>query len=346
MKKFLIGLILSVVTLFSAVSLTGCSGIFSGYDVYVTNNLGAETVLEGTYKNGRTVTLIAAPIKGHNFAQWEFNGVMVSTEREFAFQMRKELAGTYTAVYEAKTFTIGYGSDNITLDVASGSQVKYNTEVRVTWIYPPKEGFFAKTYYRGFPDIGTKYYFTDSFLVPDWNISVYVDYVPEYYSIVYELNGGRFEGDYKTKYKDTESDFILPTPIRDGYVFTGWTSTNIYTPTPIKNLVIPTGSMGDKTFYANWRLENTGEVRVTVATNGYLAVESHGQVFEYVDFEYGSTARLICNPREGYKVSRIYYIMEGTTEEVDIVEHLEGTNIWEFVMPNGNVLVYAETMPL
>ena len=61
-----------------------------------------------------------------------------------------------------------------------------------------------------------------------------------------------------------ESDPIpLPTPVRTGYTFLGWTGEGITTPQT--QVIIPTGSTGNKAYTANWKVI---EYTITLDTNG------------------------------------------------------------------------------
>ncbi len=56
---------------------------------------------------------------------------------------------------------------------------------------------------------------------------------------------------------NVESDEItLNNPTKDGYTFTGWTGDGVTKPT--KNMTIAKGSVGNKTFTANWEKKDTG----------------------------------------------------------------------------------------
>ena len=46
--------------------------------------------------------------------------------------------------------------------------------------------------------------------------------------------------------------FLLPTPVRTGYIFLGWTGEGITEPQ--KTIEIPQGSTGDRTYTANWQV--------------------------------------------------------------------------------------------
>jgi uncharacterized repeat protein (TIGR02543 family) len=69
------------------------------------------------------------------------------------------------------------------------------------------------------------------------------------YSISYRLNGGT--GAANSAYTIESSDISLPAnPTKRGYAFSGWFENSGFAGDPV--VVIPSGSMGDKTFYAQW----------------------------------------------------------------------------------------------
>ena len=81
------------------------------------------------------------------------------------------------------------------------------------------------------------------------------------YNITMDLNGG--SGQEKVVYTMTDEDFELPTPTRNGYEFVGWTGEGITTPQT--EVIIPTGSTGNKAYTANWQVI---EYTITLDTNG------------------------------------------------------------------------------
>ena len=55
-----------------------------------------------------------------------------------------------------------------------------------------------------------------------------------------------------TSYTSESDDIHLINPEKRGYTFTGWTGTDVSTPT--KDLIIPSGSIGDRSYLANWKI--------------------------------------------------------------------------------------------
>ena len=69
------------------------------------------------------------------------------------------------------------------------------------------------------------------------------------------------------RYTVKSDPIILPTPTRNGYEFSGWTGEGIVNPQT--EVIIPTGSTGNKAYTANWKVI---EYTITLDTNGGPAV--------------------------------------------------------------------------
>ena len=72
------------------------------------------------------------------------------------------------------------------------------------------------------------------------------------YNISFDLEGGSWkEGEIiKDTYTKEDPMFVLPQPKREGYLFAGWTGSRLTSPT--QNVVVPTGSTGNRTYTATW----------------------------------------------------------------------------------------------
>lgn len=55
----------------------------------------------------------------------------------------------------------------------------------------------------------------------------------------------------KTSYTIETADFLLPTPVRNGYQFTGWTGSN--GTVPQIQVAVVKGGTGNRTYTANWK---------------------------------------------------------------------------------------------
>ena len=81
------------------------------------------------------------------------------------------------------------------------------------------------------------------------------------YTITLDTSGGNALD--AISYAVTSSPITLPTPVRTGYTFLGWTGEGITTPQT--SVIIPKGSTGDKAYTANWQVI---EYTITLDTNG------------------------------------------------------------------------------
>ncbi|MDR1428751.1 MAG: InlB B-repeat-containing protein [Spirochaetaceae bacterium] len=79
------------------------------------------------------------------------------------------------------------------------------------------------------------------------------------YTITYTLYGGINNGANPASYTVEDAEITLAAPVRAGYGFGGWYTNDSFS-TPVT--VIPSGSTGDKTFYAKWNPE--GSVYITL----------------------------------------------------------------------------------
>ena len=89
----------------------------------------------------------------------------------------------------------------------------------------------------------------------------------ENYTITLDTSGGNALDNIR--YTVKSDPIILPTPTRNGYEFSGWTGEGITTPQT--EVIIPTGSTGNRTYTANWKVI---EYTITLDTNGGPAMAS------------------------------------------------------------------------
>ena len=205
--------------------------------------------------------LLPTPVRtGYIFLGWTGEGI---TEPQKTMEIPQGSTGdrTYTANWQVIEYTI------ITLlegGNAGSSQVYfYTVEQTVTLPTPTRTGYtFLGWTGEGIttpqPNVTIPKGSTgDKRYIENWELTEY--------NIAMDLNGG--SGQEKVVYTMTDEDFELPTPTRNGYEFVGWTGEGITTPqTSVK---IPTGSTGNRTYTANWKVI---EYTITLDTNGGPAV--------------------------------------------------------------------------
>ena len=177
-------------------------------------------------------------------------------------QARAISGGEHVTLANAGTPVVTYTTSGIT---SYGTGIKYNNvfyagkddEVSLTLSHQPAEGY-SFSGYNATPD-GATLTGSDAngwtLTMPDADVTIGAVYSPVTYSITYKLGGGALpEGRANPESYTVESEaFTLVNPVRDGYVFAGWTGGGLSEPST--EVTIATGSTtGDKTFTATWGL--------------------------------------------------------------------------------------------
>ena len=193
---------------------------------------------------------------GYIFLGWTGEGI---TEPQKTMEIPQGSTGdrTYTANWQVIEYTI------ITLleggNAGSSEVYFYTVEQTVTLPTPTRTGYtFLGWTGEGIttpqPNVTIPKGSTgDKRYIENWELTEY--------NIAMDLNGG--SGQEKVVYTMTDEDFELPTPTRNGYEFVGWTGEGITTPQT--QVIIPTGSTGNKAYTANWKVI---EYTITLDTNG------------------------------------------------------------------------------
>ena len=174
---------------------------------------------------------------------------------------------TYSFFSTSKTLPSVFKTDGYTFLLnAGGGTFDSNNNVivlnqKATLPVPNKKGFNFLGYSK--TENGNVIYSTDINNVESINnINLYAKWDIITYSITYDLNGGAISNQ-PTSYNVESNSFTLPTPTKSGYEFSGWTGSNGTNPN--KSLTIKKGSIGNKSYKANW---NTVTYSITYDLNG------------------------------------------------------------------------------
>lgn len=182
---------------------------------------------------------------GYIFLGWTGEGI---TEPQKTIEIPQGSTGdrTYTANWQVIEYTI------ITLlegGNAGSSQVYfYTVEQTVTLPTPTRTGYtFLGWTGEGIttpqPNVTIPKGSTgDKTYIENWEVNIY--------TITLGTNGG--DALDAISYAVTSSPITLPTPVRTGYEFRGWIGDDI--DGAQTEVIIPTGSTGDRTYIANWRI--------------------------------------------------------------------------------------------
>ena len=194
---------------------------------------------------------------------------------------------SFTANYSALDYSISYNLDGGILD--SPNPTGYNkASDSITLNNPTKYGYN----FIGWTgtDIVEPQMVVTIGADAEGNKTFTANYTPITYNISYTLNDGTVTKANPESYDITSSTIVLNNPIKEGYVFKGWTNDEITTPQT--TVIIEKGSTGDKKFIANWKL-NSFKLTINKGS-GIDTVIGEGT------YKYGATVNASCTMLEGY----------------------------------------------
>ncbi len=207
-----------------------------------------------TYTTEESISIPNPTKQGYTFLGWTALDIVTPTV-DYVLPLGSTGNKTYTANWKANEYTI-YLNPN------GGSVSKQEIKVVYDSPYTLPTPSWTGYAFRGWFDSSKKQYIDGIYLTPS-DLYLNASWGVIDYSITYNLNGGTNNDRNPSSYKIIDSDIILQDPSRTGYTFTGWTSSQINTPT--KGVMISSGSTGDLVFTANWR---ANIYNVTIDLNG------------------------------------------------------------------------------
>lgn len=150
------------------------------------------------------------------------------------------------------------------------------------------------------------------------NLKITALYTINNYDISYNLNGGEFEEDIPLKFTIKDDSFKIPNPTKEGYIFIGWTGTDLASPT--KDLIIERGTTGDKKLTANYK---------PISYNIVYNSSDSEETMENTKIEYDTKAKLSKNifTKEGYTFKGWSTELNGKILYVDEAEIYNLSNI-------------------
>ena len=192
-----------------------------------------------------TITLGTPTRSGYIFDGWydnaEFNGDAV-TEIASGSTGNRE----YWAKWTAASYTITYN-----LNSGTGcSNTTYTSENTVTLCTPTRDGYIFDGWYDNAELTGNT--ITTISSGSTGNREYWAKWTALPYTITFNTNEGVFPVDVVVPENYTvDSDTIsLPVPMLDGYTFNGWYDNAEFNGDAVTE--IPSGSIGNKTYYAKW----------------------------------------------------------------------------------------------
>lgn len=146
---------------------------------------GAGTVSgTNTYEEGKSVALKASANSGYAFKAWSTNGVVLSSSPELKFIAAKDCAGTYTANFTGRVYTVTFNQQG-GAGGADPIQVQYREPMPGPVAVPELYGYTFDGYYSGSGGTGTQYYTPDGKGAPaqvwdkDAGATLYAKWIPQ-----------------------------------------------------------------------------------------------------------------------------------------------------------------------
>ena len=199
-----------------------------------------------------TITLNQPTKTGYTFTGW--SGTDLTGEDNLTVTIPAGTTGdrSYTAHWSLNTYSITYDLDGGT---ASGNPDFYTVESSTITLNPP-----TRTGYTFIGWSGTDLSGSDNLTVtiPAGSIgnrSYIAHWSLNIYSITYDLDGGTALGN-PDFYTVESSAITLNEPTKAGYVFTGWSGTDLVGEDNL-TVTIPAGSIGDRCYTAHWEFDPT-----------------------------------------------------------------------------------------
>lgn len=216
---------------------------------------GSATGNPASYTIESSAITLNAPSKSkHDFTGWSGTGIL-GKQTTVTIPAGSTGNKTYTANWHSNevTYTVNYvsssglslGTSSVTGTIGTSSKVSA----------PSKNGYTVPA--------------TQTVAFEDTSKTVTFTYVPIDYTITCDVNGGNPLSNQKTNYNIESSAITLPLPTCKGMEFIGWTGSN--GTDPQKTVTIAKGSIGNRSYKANWSVNN-----YTLDLNGILDGTSNG----------------------------------------------------------------------
>ena len=193
----------------------------------------------------------------------------------------------------------------------------------ITLNTPTKEGYT----FTGWTLTGDGTLNGNTYTYSTGNGEVVANYEPVNYNISYNLDDGVVETANPISYTIESDNITLNNPTKKGYTFTGWTGTGLDNKT--LNVVIPTGSTGDREYTANFE---KNKYTLTVNPNGGTYNESSDPV--NIENYYGDILTLDNPSKTGYNFTSWSLTGKGSLLE----------NVYTYSDGNGEVTANYEVI--
>ncbi len=218
----------------------------------ITYDLGGGESGAGSYPSyyykGNSVEVTGRPEKrGYEFTGWDYAGK--SWKKDITKFETSEGDITFTAAWKAVDYRIDYDYAGGMLEEGEKNPLSYNIENRkVVLTSPVRTGYsFAGWHLNG----GTVTS-GGTYSLPLGGAAFKAEWTPLAHDIIYDLAGGEESEKNQTEYR-TDSTVKLSPPVRDGYIFLGWTMNGTEYGSGVTEFA---PEMGEVLFTARWQAES------------------------------------------------------------------------------------------
>ena len=149
------------------------------------------------------------------------------------------------------------------------------------------------------------------------------------YSISYEMDGGVNNTKNPVKYTAADLPIAIKSPIKQGFVFEGWTSAALGIGSKTRNVTIPVGAESDITLTAVWRDDRQNSTEAPT-----VPVEAP-KVYDFAEFNGDSfprgtwTANQLIGKYGASKELKIHYIRE--YHIASVIMKFEDIDVWSAI---------------
>ena len=226
------------------------------FDIDLGSNVSVEDGTltgNGSYKKGDSVTIVAEDIDGYRFTGWSYGGSIISTDKEYTFEISEETEGEYTSNY-AKIYSIStfdnkqYGSFTVApTEAIAGETVTVSYEVNSE---NQEKHQLKRLYYVTAGQSEQITIENNRFTMPEGNVTIYAEF-NNLYNINLTTNLDE-EVDLTGQGTYIENESVtISAPNVDGYRFRNWTYNGSITITS-QEYTIQANSTTQGTYIANY----------------------------------------------------------------------------------------------
>ena len=254
---------------FNTISLTSDITLYAIWDDYTDPGIGTfphysiEYYLDGGSVDGTNpvdytsytpaFTLINPTKEGYDFAGWtgsNGNTPQMTVKIKRGNQGNKTYTAHWTPKTVAVTFDCNGGTGGGTETYTYGVSGQHITAICEKTGYTLDGWKFNATDTNPDPKYAVNNNVSDEWILAHTPTkTLYAHWVLDTYTIAYNLDGGSASGN-PTSYTVESNAITLNNPTKSGYTFAGWTGSNGETPEIA--VTIPKGSIGNKSYTANW----------------------------------------------------------------------------------------------